>query len=122
MERLLTWALVVYGISFIITGAKIFRPVRRLLGPVDASRPDVIDAHRRVEVKNPVRRFFADLIYCPVCTGFWVGLCLSLGGLRIVEGIALLPRFSGAVLNGAAASAVCWILHVVLVRVGALEL
>ena len=126
MEHLLAWALAVYGVAFIITGSKIFRPLRRALGPVDETKPELPDVYRRLPVEG-VRKFFADLLYCPVCTGFWIGLGLSLAGWGVFahpDAADALLRLSVLkhvrhVFNGGAASAVCWIAHVVLSSLGA---
>lgn len=55
------WALAGLGIIYLLTGSTIF------------SGPRVTFARN-----SPVR---AELIYCPACTGFWVGLLLGTIGL-----------------------------------------
>ena len=70
------WALIVLGLVYLVTESAIFAPVR------------VPFARRHVLAET--------LIYCPSCTGFWVGLCVALwswpafhGALSVVEsGIA----------------------------------
>jgi hypothetical protein len=57
-----------------------------------------------------------------MCFGFWVGLALSLAGLGPVRQIVGWPVTASMILDGAAASAVAWGAHVVLARLGALDL
>ena len=54
-----------------------------------------------------------------MCVGFWVGAGLTLLGLGPFVTHPLVVR---AALNGFTASAVCWILHVILARLGAEDL
>ena len=55
---LIYFILICYGISTIIVQSKLFKPLREL-----------------VKVKS---RFLSSLINCMMCTGFWVGLLVSL--------------------------------------------
>lgn len=90
------WMLLCYGMTLIITGARITAGVRRLVASWSAT--------------------LGHGIACPMCVGFWVGAGLTLLGLGpFVEHHATVR----AVLNGFTASAVCWIAHVVLARLGA---
>lgn len=99
MTRLVVWALVVHGITQIVTVARIARPIR-------AAAPAPLGA----------------LLSCPMCFGFWVGVGLSLAGLSPSHAWVTWPLFAEAVADGAAASAVAWAAHVTLARLGALEL
>ena len=99
MPLLLTWALVVHGMTQIVTVSRIAQPIREAASP-------------------PLRA----LLSCAMCFGFWVGLALSLAGLGPVRQIVGLPVTASTILDGAAASAVAWGAHVVLARLGALEL
>jgi hypothetical protein len=85
------WLLVTYGITLVITGSKIARPVRNV---------------------------FPALLACPMCTGWWVGLGLSLLGLGVVDG----PWWAVHFENAFASSGACWTMHVVLAKLGAEEL
>jgi hypothetical protein len=56
-----------------------------------------------------------------MCFSFWVGIALGILGVGPCQ---LLPLFLiGKILaDGFAASAICWIIHVILVRLGSEEL
>jgi hypothetical protein len=99
MRLILVWALTVHGLTQIVTVSRIARPLREAAPP-------------RVRA----------LLSCPMCLGFWVGLGLSLSGLSPLARLVTWPGLARGVLDGAAASAVCWAAHVVLARLGALEL
>lgn len=94
-SRLALWALIVFGLTTIITQSKLFRPVRRLFQEVTGST----------------------FLQCPMCIGFWAGV-----GLALVRITPIDSTLWGAFLSGCASSAVCWIGYVVLVRLGAKDL
>lgn len=99
MSLILVWALTVHGITQIVTVSRIARPVREA-------------------APTPIRA----LLSCPMCFGFWVGIALSLFGLSPLGPFVSWPVVARGVVDGAAASAVCWAAHVVLARLGALDL
>src|SRR3954452_21530595 len=99
MPLILAWALSVHGITQIVTVSRIARPIREAAPP-------------------PLRA----LLSCPMCFGFWVGLALSLAGFGVVGAFVSWPRLPVAVVDGAGGSAVAWGAHVILARMGALEL
>jgi len=114
---LLLWMLVVYGIADIIAKARIGAPLRRRF-PVrrrDGTGPD----------DQAVT--FAHLIRCPKCVGWWAAGALTLLHLGPAEAF---PALGGevttvlvrAALNAFAGAAWCWILHVVMCKLGAEEL
>ena len=86
------WLFLTYGITLVVTGSSIFRPIRQY---------------------DP-----SGLLKCPMCTGWWVGFVLSfllhLGPAQNMG--AALPEWLA---NAFCASAWCWVVHVVLVRLGA---
>lgn len=100
----LQWLFLTFGITLIITGSKITRPVR-MMDPTG-------------------------LLKCPMCTGWWIGLLLS-----ILFNIGIFPAMNsyapnvgeairlpipwGAFGNAFSASGWCWVIHVVLTRLGA---
>lgn len=102
--QIIQWLFLTYGITLVITISKIFRPVR-MIDPTG-------------------------LLKCPMCTGWWIGLLLSLVfemGLfsntssyapDIHEVIRIRIPW-GAFANAFSASGWCWIIHVVLTRLGA---
>lgn len=99
MHLLLVWALAAHGLTQIVTVSRIARPIREAAPP-------------RLQA----------LLSCPMCLGFWVGLALSLSGLSPLAVLVTWPGLARGVVDGAAASAVCWAAHVALARLGALEL
>lgn len=108
---MIAWALVVYGVALVITSSTLFAPLRRLIG----SLHPMLDK----------------LVGCMMCVGFWWGFFLSLvvdaGISRFLPGA--IPdnnrwamRSVRAVLDGAAASGLCWVMRVVMVKLGEDEL
>lgn len=100
LAAIVTWMLVVYGVTLVITQSKIAKPLRQLLSRW---------------------QFTHDLIVCPMCVGFWVGVCGGKVGALLAHSDVLMLTGSN-VMNGFAASGACWIIHVVMVRLGASEL
>ena len=94
MLHLVHWVLVVFGVTLIVTYSKIAAPLRR----------------------NVPTNFLKSLVKCPLCFGFWAGLALSLFGFRLAE--SHIP-FVGPILDGAAASAVAFLLYLIALRLGA---
>jgi hypothetical protein len=66
MELWLRYGLVLTGLTYLVTQSAAGSPIRRLVG------------------SGPV--LLAVLVYCPACTGFWVGLGLGAAGYWPVEG------------------------------------
>ena len=85
----LTWLLIVWGATSVITQSRIVRPFRERFEPETLA---------------------GDFVRCPQCIGWWVGLGVSLGlGLGLVHLHAQLP-FHGlceALCDAFAASAAC---------------
>lgn len=100
---LLAWCLVTYGVTLVLTGSKIVEPLRRRFASI-----------------FPSSSYF---VHCPMCVGWWVGLGLGLLLPRLGPLASLqLPRWEQAFGEAFAASAACWGIHVVLVKLGAEEL
>lgn len=76
------WILVSFGITTIISTSKIFKPVRKFIG--DRSR------------------FLGELLSCSMCTGFWVGVFLSLTYYSPTGNIFF---------DACVSSACCWLLY-----------
>lgn len=96
-----SWLLVTYGVTLVVTGSKLTAPLRNFL----ASRSEFW-AH-----------WSSNLIRCPMCAGWWVGLALSLvlpGLCPVTAGPAVVVPLA----NAFAASAACWMVHVTLARLG----
>lgn len=104
LERLIIFILVVWGMTNIISGSYIFQPLRDWLKDV---------------------RVLGRLLPCYMCTGFWVGLMVSL-----IDHISRNQfREIGSVLavkeifyDGCIGSGTTWILFVILARLGSREL
>ena len=93
------WLLSTAGVVLIVTQSVLFRPVRAAFARVSP--------------------WLGKLVTCPLCLAWWVGAAGSLAGVTLWPAM---PWPVGVVLDGSAASAWCWTLHVVLARLGALEL
>jgi hypothetical protein len=123
---LLLWMLVTYGVADVVAKSRIGAPLRRRF-PVraeDGPGPD----DKRVTV--------AHLVHCPKCMGWWVALLLTplhLGPAEALPSQAVLESLAPwasafamlavrGVLNAFAGAALCWILHVLLCKLGAEQL
>lgn len=89
--ELIVWLLACYGLTFLLCGAKLTAAPRRLLSRL---------------------AFFANLLSCYFCTGFWVSLALAYWVLQT-------PAW--AVLHGFAGATFCYGLDVLLRRLEAEE-
>lgn len=96
MAALLLFLLSVHGLSTAIAVLKVGRFIREALGPV------------------PVLR---DLVKCPPCLSFWIGLTASLWVISPTVVIYGLVPFAPAV-DGATACGFSWIAHVAAERMG----
>ena len=90
MIDLVRWALVVFGVTLVVTFSKIAAPIRRL---------------------------WPAMLHCPLCFGWWAGLALGL--LRFGPAPSSWPLPVAALADAFASSALCWTWHVVLIRLGA---
>lgn len=73
---MLSYLLVAWGLSYLVTTSVLLRPLRRLI-----SKAGVLAT---------------TLIYCRACAGFWVGLVLGLLDYPQGQPIAALPAAIGA--------------------------
>jgi hypothetical protein len=92
---MILWLLLTYGVTMVLTCSRLLKPVRHWIG--------------------------WKMLYCPMCIGWWVGLGMSLLGVSLARASAL-PAFLVPVADAFCSSAWCWMVHVVLVRLGAKEL
>lgn len=88
------WALPILGATLIITCSTAFRSFRESLKDVP---------------------LLGELVVCPMCTGFWVGVVASALGSSLQHAIFLPLRLFA---DGCSASVVCWSLHVALCALG----
>lgn len=104
---MITWLLLVYGLTLILTESKLLEPVRTALGWCFLS--------------------------CSMCMGWWVGLGIAMlgwpmPGLPVMEQLPLpvwvyfLHAVATATESAFASSGWCWMVHVVLEKLGASEL
>lgn len=93
-----------YAIVLIVTGSKLFQPIRRGIG-----------------LRSETLGY---LVRCPMCFGLWTGLLLSLvlGGGPSLFLPSLTHSAARAAADGAIGAAVCWAIHVVLAALGAEDL
>lgn len=98
MIHLATWALPVMGVTLIITCSTLFYPMRK--------------AVKRWSPKA------GELVICPMCTGFWVGLVASGLGLNLLADVDALHRYLLPFGDACAAAWVNWVSHVVLCALG----
>jgi hypothetical protein len=94
MTDLVRWALVVFGVTLVVTFSKIAAPIRKI---------------------------WPAMLHCPLCFGWWVGLFFGAVG-RVGPAPDSWPLWAAALTDAFASSALCWTWHVVLVRLGADEL
>ena len=78
----LYWVLASFGITTIISVSKIFKPVREFIGAKS--------------------KFLGELLACSMCTGFWVGVFLSL---------AYYSPTGNIFFDACVACACCWLLY-----------
>ena len=113
---LLLWMLALYGVADTLASARVGAPLRRRF-PISSDGPGPDDQAVT----------FARLIRCPKCVGWWVSGAMTLLHLGPAE---TLGAFGGSfvtlavrmVCNAFAGAAWCWIVHVVLYKLGAEEL
>jgi hypothetical protein len=98
---LASWTFFVYGATLILSGSLILKGLRTWI----AARS----------------YWLGKLIHCPMCVGFWVGL---LSWFLLPELCPIQNHFwvLAALANGFSGSAVCWVIHVVLTKLGAEDL
>jgi len=89
---MISWAFICFGVTLVITGSKIAKPIRAIYPP---------------------------LLSCPLCVGWWVGLVTALLPLHLGPAPSSWPLPMAALADAFASSAMCWTWHVVLVRLGA---
>lgn len=101
---MLTFLLVCYGTTLIVTQSKLFASLRAWLAGVS--------------------KWAGTLFKCPMCFGFWAGVFWALAGLwphTVLWGRAWMRPLE-LLAAGCVSSATCWIVRVVLHRLGEDEL
>ena len=96
------WSLLVYGITLIVTGARITGWIRTYL-----------------LVHAPSS--FSHFLFCPMCVGWWVGLFISFFGIGPSRVYVSNP-FAFHIFDAFCSSAVCLIIHVILTKFGSQDL
>lgn len=97
MLQTVGWALTACGVTTIVTTSIIFEPWR-------------------LWVVRLVGERVGKLFSCPMCFGFWVGVLLALLGSPLAHLPMRWPLWLTAWASGAASSFVCYLAHVVVVR------
>jgi len=98
LDRLAIFILSCWGVTNVVAGSKLIRPIRDRLKPVP---------------------FLGDMLPCYMCAGWWVGAGLSAIGL----GPGDLPNYVFTIIrDGFISSGTCWIIHVVLTKLGSDQL
>ena len=113
---LILFFLACFGVTNIITGGKIFEPLRKSLARIAA--PVVIFECGEEQVTRPANIFWRSLAYwikCPMCIGVPVGVSWRLIGLFPNTSLGFWREL---VIAGFVSSAVCWVMRVVLARLG----
>lgn len=101
--------LAVYGLANAISILKVGRPIRWLAERVP---PWYLVEKDGVTVR---RSFATDLMSCPPCVSFWIGLAASFFIWSPASLWAKMPE--AAFVDGLACTAITWILHVITDRV-----
>ncbi len=96
MLSIFDWVITSFGLALIITQSKIFKSFRE-----------------RIRLSST---FLGDLVRCIMCTGFWIGIALSLlfdlgPNIHLIR-IKPIRIFA----DGFATSGIVWIIYVVLYR------
>lgn len=89
--HVLAFILACYGITRILVDSKITQPLRQLVGKIPLVGKHLYGGPHE------------GLLSCSLCAGTWVGLALTYGGLRILEGTNPLVYALNAVIGGAVA-------------------
>ena len=114
MLDLIIFILTAWGITNIICNALITEPLR-----TSFVHAVCLLAARLGKDAEKAKSVAAKFIKCPMCVAFWVGLLCSFF-LEVPVEANLFPL--GHLFSGFLASGTTWIIHVVLARLGALEL
>jgi hypothetical protein len=94
-----TFLLAVYGVTLIVTVSKLFAPLRALF----------------------LRLTGSHFLHCPMCVGFWISNAIVLcrtTDVRIPVDAHPATWILYLLIFGGAGSGFCWIVHVILVRLG----
>jgi len=115
--HLLSWALIVDGITTIVTTSIIFRGFRNWSFFYD-------------DTKKDSKTMLGKLFHCPMCFGFWVGAFFYLHGTIVLglqgvfpfeihrdQSVEPMKLIFGAFFNGAAASSLCWTTHLIRMKI-----
>jgi hypothetical protein len=99
MQLIFVFLMASYGATNILTASKLFRPLRDYLS--------TLTSYQGI--------FFSDLVHCPMCIGFWVGVFWY----AAIADAAWHSRYDFEWLAfGAMASGFCWIMRVILHKLG----
>lgn len=112
----LYYLLIVFGVTNAISFLHVGYPLRRVI--CGLSDDQFYSKIKRGEKINSLRNFrhlyLGRLIHCHACTGFWVGLLISFFWNNL--------KITGDIFNGFLSSAFCFVIWVILVKLGAKNL
>lgn len=117
--HLLTWFLLTFGITFIVTFSTIAAPIRRAFS---FGRPGHVEKDEKDEWGQLTRwqDYPREMISCPLCMGFHVSLWLTF--LKLGPAVLLqFPWYVAAPVNGFCGSVWCFFAFLVLKKLGALD-
>lgn len=112
MGFLLLFLLAVYGLANAVAILKVGKPLRLIasrIGPfyLHQTSPNLAEARRSI---------WQDLVECPACLSFWIGIAASLYAFSPASSVVH-DRAVAATFDGLAASGSSWIIHVVLEKI-----
>lgn len=96
MTYIFCWILAHYGLTNILVTSKLLKPFRIII--------------------DKYSDFFSALIHCIMCTGFWVGIFMSMNGFGLIQSIlvmdSLYQQTASVFFDGFFGSATAWLIHV----------
>lgn len=115
------YLLAAFGFAFIVGYAKISLPLRAWLAREGKYQRwnRALEAYQWYDSRFvELRRWLVDLLQCPACLGFWIGVTFALAdpwvfGAAVALGINHLPVFGTALFFGLATTASNFILGVI---------
>ncbi len=96
MTYILCWIIAHYGATNILVTSKLLKPFRQLV--------------------DKYSDFFSGLIHCMMCSGFWIGIFMSMNGFGLIQSIlamdTIYQQTAAVFFDGFFGSATAWLIHV----------
>lgn len=105
----LWFVLASYGLANAIAVLKLGQPLRSLARKIPPSYVRIKKAKDGTQEEEP-RSLWLDLVGCPPCIGFWIGLALSWYAFSPAS-VFVHRHLLASVVDGLVASAACYLLH-----------